>query len=237
MPKTIVVIPTYNEAQNLPGMADALLRLGLAGMEVLVVDDGSPDGTGQIADALAAEHAGKIHVLHRKGKLGLGSAYRAGFQWALQHGADYIIQMDCDFSHPLEKIPEMVTIAAQNEVVIGSRYVSGGGVDSKWDWKRKALSSWGNRYARFITGIKVNDVTGGFKCWTRKALEGIDLSRIGAGGFTFQVEMNYAAKSKGYRVAEVPIQFIEREQGQSKMSMSIVIEGLWRVWQMRLKKY
>ncbi len=235
--KTVVVLPTYNEAQNLPRMIRALLSLRLDGLEVLVVDDGSPDGTGEIADNLSKEYPGRVHALHRKGKMGLGSAYKVGFEWSLQRGADYVVQMDCDFSHPLEKIPEMVRLAAENEVVIGSRYVPGGGVDKKWNARRKALSSWGNRYARFVTGIKVKDVTGGFKCWSRKALEGIPLSRIGAGGFTFQIEMNYVARLKGYRMAEVPIQFVERERGQSKMSMGIIVEGLWRVWQMRFKKY
>lgn len=235
--KTIVVLPTYNEAENLSRMIDALFRLGVPGLGVLVVDDGSPDGTGDIADELARKNPNTINVLHRKGKLGLGSAYRAGFEWALKNGADYVVQMDCDFSHPVDKVPELIRVAADNEVVIGSRYVPGGSVDKKWNWKRKAISSWGNRYARLVTGLKIKDVTGGFKCWSRKALEGIPLDRIGAGGFTFQIEMNYVSKRLGYRMAEVPILFTEREQGSSKMSRGIVVEGFWRVWQMRFKKY
>ena len=235
--KTVVVLPTYNEAQNLPRMIDALLHLEVIGLEVLVIDDGSPDGTGNLAEDLARKHTGRVHVMHRQGKQGLGSAYRAGFDWALRNGADYVVQMDCDFSHPVEKVPEMVRLAGQNEVVIGSRYVPGGSVDKRWSFKRKALSSLGNKYARIITGLKVKDVTGGFKCWSRRALEGLPLDRIGAGGFTFQVEMNYISRIKGYRLVEVPIVFAERERGESKMSMGIILEGLWRVWQMRFKKY
>ena len=235
--KTVVVLPTYNEAQNLPRMIDALLHLEVIGLEVLVIDDGSPDGTGNLAEDLARKHTGRVHVMHRQGKQGLGSAYRAGFDWALRNGADYVVQMDCDFSHPVEKVPEMVRLAGQNEVVIGSRYVPGGSVDKRWSFKRKALSSLGNKYARIITGLKVKDVTGGFKCWSRRALEGLPLNRIGAGGFTFQVEMNYISRIKGYRMVEVPIVFAEREVGESKMSMGIILEGLWRVWQMRFKKY
>ena len=235
--KTVVVLPTYNEAQNLPRMIDALLHLEVIGLEVLVIDDGSPDGTGNLAEDLARKHTGRVHVMHRQGKQGLGSAYRAGFDWALRNGADYVVQMDCDFSHPVEKVPEMVSLAGQNEVVIGSRYVPGGSVDKRWSFKRKALSSLGNKYARIITGLKVKDVTGGFKCWSRRALEGLPLDRIGAGGFTFQVEMNYISRIKGYRMVEVPIVFAERECGESKMSMGIILEGLWRVWQMRFKKY
>jgi len=235
--KTVVVLPTYNEAQNLPRMIDALLHLEVIGLEVLVIDDGSPDGTGNLAEDLARKHTGRVHVMHRQGKQGLGSAYRAGFDWALRNGADYVVQMDCDFSHPVEKVPEMVRLAGQNEVVIGSRYVPGGSIDKRWSFKRKALSSLGNKYARIITGLKVKDVTGGFKCWSRRALEGLPLDRIGAGGFTFQVEMNYISRIKGYRMVEVPIVFTERERGESKMSMGIILEGLWRVWQMRFKKY
>ena len=235
--KTVVVLPTYNEAQNLLRMIDALLHLEVIGLEVLIIDDGSPDGTGNLAEDLAKKYTGRIHVMHRQGKQGLGSAYRAGFDWALRNGADYVVQMDCDFSHPVEKVPEMVSLAGQNEVVIGSRYVPGGSVDKRWSFKRKALSSLGNKYARIITGLKVKDVTGGFKCWSRRALEGLPLDRIGAGGFTFQVEMNYISRIKGYRMVEVPIVFAERECGESKMSMGIILEGLWRVWQMRFKKY
>ena len=235
--KTVVVLPTYNEAQNLPRMIDALLHLEVIGLEVLIIDDGSPDGTGNLAEDLAKKYTGRIHVMHRQGKQGLGSAYRAGFDWALRNGADYVVQMDCDFSHPVEKVPEMVRLAGQNEVVIGSRYVPGGSVDKRWSFKRKALSSLGNKYARIITGLKVKDVTGGFKCWSRRALEGLPLDRIGAGGFTFQVEMNCVSRLKGYRMVEVPIVFTERERGESKMSMGIILEGLWRVWQMRFKKY
>ena len=235
--KTVVVLPTYNEAQNLLRMIDALLHMEVIGLEVLIIDDGSPDGTGNLAEDLAKKYTGRIHVMHRQGKQGLGSAYRAGFDWALRNGADYVVQMDCDFSHPVEKVPEMVRLAGQNEVVIGSRYVPGGSVDKRWSFKRKALSSLGNKYARIITGLKVKDVTGGFKCWSRRALEGLPLDRIGAGGFTFQVEMNCVSRLKGYRMVEVPIVFTERERGESKMSMGIILEGLWRVWQMRFKKY
>lgn len=235
--KTIVVLPTYNEAENLPRMVQTLFGVGIPGVEVLVVDDGSPDGTGDIAEELSKKMPGQVHVLHRSGKLGLGSAYRTGFAWALQHGAARIVQMDCDFSHPVDKVPEMVKACQNNDVVIGSRYAPGGSLDPRWSRKRKMLSEWGNWYARLITGIKAKDVTGGFKCFTRKALEGIPLDRVRSDGFTFQVEMNYVCKVRGYRIAEVPIRFNERERGQSKMSTGIIVEGLWRVWQIRLRKY
>ncbi|MBI2857328.1 MAG: polyprenol monophosphomannose synthase [Chloroflexi bacterium] len=235
--KTVVVLPTYNEAENLPRMVVALLALGVPGIEVLVVDDGSPDGTGELADKLAAEHPRQITVLHRKGKMGLGSAYVAGFGWALQRGADRVVQMDCDFSHPVHKILEFLEQTQGCDVVVGSRYIGGGSVDPGWSWRRKALSAWGNRYARAVMGLRVKDATGGFKCFTRQALEALPLSLVGSGGFTFQVEINYLCKLKGHRVVEVPILFTERTRGKSKMSLGIVLEGLWRVWQIRFKDY
>ena len=235
--KVVVVLPTYNEAENLPQMVEALLKLGIPGLEMLVIDDGSPDGTGELAERLAKEYPGKINVLHRKGKLGLGTAYVTGFKWAIEHKADRVVQMDTDFSHPVEKVPEMVNLADKYDVVIGSRYVKGGSVDLHWTWRRRKLSSWGNTYARCITGIKAKDVTGGFKCFTRQALEGLPLHKVGSSGFTFQIEINYLCRLKGYRVTEVPILFSDRVRGTSKMSSGIIIEGLWRVWQMKFKNY
>ncbi len=235
--KSIVVLPTYNEVENLPQMVETLLGLDVSRLEVLVVDDGSPDGTGDVAERLAKEHLGQVHVLHRKGKLGLGSAYLTGFDWALRHWADYVVQIDCDFSHPPEKIVELLDKAREYDLVLGSRYVLGGKVDPGWSLWRRALSSWGNLYARLVTGIKTRDVTGGFKCFTRSALEGLPLTRIRSEGFTFQVEMNYACKVKGYQVAEVPFEFVDRTRGQSKMSVGIILEGIWRVWQIRFRSY
>lgn len=232
MPKIMVVLPTYNEAENLPRMVDALRALPLDNLNILVVDDNSPDGTGQIADDLAARYPGQVHVLHRQSKEGLGAAYVAGFKEALSLDADYIIQMDCDFSHQPRYVPHMVEAAASSDLVIGSRYVRGGGVDESWHFSRKALSWFANRvYVRTLMGIPVNDATGGFKLWRRQTLIGLDLDRVRSNGYVFQVEMTYIAVRLGFRTTEIPIYFPDRELGHSKMDSNIAVEAALRVWQ------
>jgi dolichol-phosphate mannosyltransferase len=228
-----VVVPTYNEAENLTRLAAVLFSLSLDDLRLLVVDDHSPDGTGELADQLAQEHAPKIFVIHRTGKLGLGTAYLAGFRQALKDGADLVCQMDADFSHPPEKIPELVKAIARSDVALGSRYVPGGNLDVKWPLWRKGLSTFGNWYARTILGLSVQDVTGGFRLWKRATLEGMPLDRIRSNGYMFQVEMTYVASKLGYQFVEVPIYFADRKFGTSKMSFSIQVEAAFRTWQLR----
>jgi len=236
MPKTVVVIPTYNEAENLPKITAALYELNIDGLEILVVDDNSPDGTGQLADQIVLQHPGYFHVIHRTGKLGLGSAYIQGFSWAIQQGADYVIQMDADFSHSPNTIPQFLSLIPNYEVVVGSRYVKGGRLDENWSWYRLLLSWWGNSvWVRLILGTKTRDATGGFKCWQAKALQGIGLERIRSNGYVFQVEMCYLAERLGYRIKEIPIYFEERRIGQSKMDNKIKIEAALRVFELRFR--
>ncbi|MGQ9585138.1 MAG: polyprenol monophosphomannose synthase [Anaerolineae bacterium] len=230
----MVVLPTYNEAENLAEMVRQLLALDLPGLEVLIVDDNSPDGTGQIADDLSAQHPQRVRVLHRPGKGGLGTAYVAGFKVALAQGAERIVQMDADFSHSPSYVPILIANAEDADVVVGSRYVSGGKLDERWGVGRYFLSWWANSvYVRLILGLKVRDATAGFKCWRREALEGIDLDRIRSNGYVFQVEMAYICEKLGYRVREIPIYFEDRRIGRSKMSMPVKLEAAWRVWALR----
>jgi dolichol-phosphate mannosyltransferase len=232
--KLIVVIPTYDESENIRAMAEALFALDIQGLEILIVDDESPDGTGAIADELAAENPDRFHVMHRTGTRGLGKAYIAGFRWALEHGADYIVQMDCDFSHSPEYIPQFLERIKGHDVVVGSRYVRGGKTDEDWGFGRWLLSWWANSvYTRLLLGSKVKDVTAGFKCWRRETIEGIDLSRIHSQGYVFQVEMAYVTERLGYRVLEIPIYFEDRRIGQSKMTMPVKIEAALRTFQVR----
>jgi len=230
--KPIVVVPTYNEAENISPLVEALLALGVEGLEVLIVDDASPDGTGQVAEGLARRYPGRVHVLHRTGPRGLGRAYRAGFRWALDRGADYIIQMDADFSHHPRYIPQFLEKIQEYDVVVGSRYVEGGRLDERWGLGRYLLSWWANSaYARPILGLKVKDATAGFKCWRREVLEAIDLETIRSNGYVFQVEMAYVTQKLGFRVLEIPIYFEDRRIGRSKMSIPVKIEAALRVWQ------
>lgn len=231
--KVIVVLPTYNEAENVTPMTQALLGLGLAHLEVLIVDDASPDGTGAIADGLATQAPGRVHVLHRTGPKGLGLAYVEGFRWALKEGAEAVVQMDCDFSHAPADVPRLLAHIPEYDVVIGSRYVRGGRTDEEWGLGRVILSWWANFYARMILGCRVRDITAGFKAWKREALEGIDLSSIRSQGYVFQVEMAYVCERLGYRVLEVPIYFEDRRIGRSKMTVPVKIEAALRVWQVR----
>ena len=232
--KLTVVIPTYNEAENVRPMTEALLDLGIPALDILIVDDESPDGTGLIADELAAQHPGRVRVRHRTGPRGLGRAYIDGFRWALEHGADLVVQMDCDFSHSPMYIPQFVEHIRDYDVVVGSRYVRGGKTDERWGWGRWLLSWWANSvYTRLILGCRVKDVTAGFKCWRRETLQGIDLSRIHSQGYVFQVEMAYVTERLGYRVLEIPIYFEDRRIGRSKMTMSVKIEAALRAWEVR----
>ena len=232
MPKTVIVLPTYNEIDNLPRMVEALRSLGLANLSILVVDDNSPDGTGQLADELAQRYPDEVFALHRSAKEGLGAAYVAGFKRAVQMNADYIIQMDCDFSHQPHYVPQLIAAAADCDFVIGSRYMRGGGVDESWSFYRKALSWFANRvYVPALLGVPITDATGGFKLWRRATLIGLDLDRVRSNGYVFQVEMSYIACRLGYKVREIPIYFPDRQHGHSKMNSNIAIEAALRVWQ------
>lgn len=233
MPKTIIVLPTYNEIENLPLITEALFDLGIDGLNILVVDDNSPDGTGKLADELASgKYAGRLSVLHRQEKNGLGPAYIAGFKQALKLGADYIIQMDADFSHQPKYIPDLLKAIETKDLVIASRFVKGGSVDETWSFYRKLLSWFANRiYTPLILGVPVYDATGGFRIWRRDTLIGLDLERINSSGYVFQVEMAYVTYRLGFRVAEIPIYFPDRKLGTSKMDLRIQIEAAARVWQ------
>jgi len=230
--KTWIVVPTYNESENLPKLADALFALPIDDLTLLVVDDNSPDGTGQLAETLGKEHGGRVRCLHRPGKLGLGTAYIEGFQFALQQGAEAICQMDADFSHPPEKVVELLETLKDCDLAIGSRYVTGGKLDETWPFWRKALSGWGNFYARVILGLRLRDVTGGFRMWRRATLAGMPLERVRASGYVFQVEMLYVATRLGFTAKEIPIYFAERRLGKSKMSFRIQVEAALGVWQL-----
>jgi dolichol-phosphate mannosyltransferase len=232
-----ICLPTYNEAENLERMVRALGEERSAHsleLSVLVIDDSSPDGTGDIADRLA-EELEWVQVLHRTSKDGLGRAYLAGFQVALDAGAQLIMEMDCDFSHDPKDVHRLVAASADADVVIGSRNVPGGGVTG-WPWYRLVISKGGSFYARTILGLRVRDMTAGFKLFRRRVLETLDLSGIEASGYMFQIELKYRAVKAGFRIREVPVMFIDREFGESKMNSSIVIEAIWRVWRLRLRR-
>jgi dolichol-phosphate mannosyltransferase len=238
MTKTIVVVPTYNELENLPRMAEALLALPVPGLEVLVVDDNSPDGTGQRADELAAASGGRINVIHRPGKQGLGTAYIQGFRWALAHDADVIVQMDCDFSHDPQDVPRLLEAAKDCEAVIGSRYVKGGRLDESWSVGRRLLSWWANRvWVGTILQTPVKDNTGGFRAWRRDTIIGMNLDRVKSNGYVFQVEVTYIALRLGYKFCEVPIYFADRKYGRSKMGLKVQIEAALRVFQVRARHH
>lgn len=232
--KIIVVIPTYNEADNLPGLVAELLALGVPGLSALIVDDNSPDGTGAVADTLARRFPGLVAVRHRPAKEGLGRAYVDGFGVALEMGADYIIQMDADFSHPAAAIPQMLALIADYDVIVGSRYVEGGELDERWSWWRRFLSWWANEvWSRFFLGLRTRDITAGFKCWRATTLRGIGLHRVVSDGYAFQVEMAYLTERLGYRSHEVPIYFEDRRIGKSKMSVRVKLQGALDVLRIR----
>jgi dolichol-phosphate mannosyltransferase len=231
MNPALVCIPTYNERENLEAIVEAVLAAD-ARTEVLVVDDNSPDGTGKLADALAARQP-RVHVLHRQAKEGLGRAYLAAFSWALARPYAYVLEMDADFSHPPRFLPTLLDRADSGvDLVLGSRYVPGGGT-LNWGFLRRLISQGGSLYARAILGLPVHDLTGGFKCFRRRVLESIDLAAVHSTGYAFQIELTYRALRKGFRVEEIPIIFEDRRVGQSKMSRRIVLEALTMVWKLR----
>jgi len=227
VPRATVCLPTYNERENLETMVGALLeRLG-PDDQVLVIDDNSPDGTGEIADRLAAAEP-RVAVLHRAAKEGLGPAYLAGFRRALDDGAELVLEMDCDFSHDPDDVPRLIAAAADADLVLGSRYVRGGRVEN-WGLARRIVSRAGSFYAQALLWAPVRDLTGGFKCYRREVLERIALDEVSARGYAFQIETTYRALRAGFRVVEIPISFADREEGTSKMSRAIVLEAIWRV--------
>ena len=228
-----VIIPTYNEAENLPKLFSALFSLPLAELSLLIVDDNSPDGTGRIADELSSQYPHRITVLHRPTKLGLRTAYLDGFKIAIANGAEAVGQMDADFSHNPAKLVEMAAALEAADVVLGSRYVPGGSVDERWPIWRKWLSTFGNFYARSILNIGLRDITTGFRLWRRETVLGMPLGRIQANGYIFLVEMVYMAYALEYKFAQVPIHFADRRWGKSKMSFRIQLEAAVRVWQVK----
>jgi dolichol-phosphate mannosyltransferase len=234
VPRAVVCLPTYNERENLEAMVQALGQvLDRERDRVLVIDDGSPDGTGEIADRLAAEHPW-VSVLHRERKDGIGPAYVAGFRRALDEGAGLVLELDCDFSHDPADVPRLIAAAESADLVLGSRYVEGGGTEN-WGLLRRFVSRAGCLYAQVLLGVPVRDLTGGFKCFRREALEAIDLGAIAARGYGFQIETTYRVLRAGLRVQEIPIRFTERRVGDSKMTGSIVAEAAWRVPLLRLR--
>ncbi|MEP0828419.1 MAG: polyprenol monophosphomannose synthase [bacterium] len=229
--RPLIIFPTYNEKENIERIINAVLGQDDS-IEVLVVDDNSPDGTGQIVDKLAAANR-RIHILHREKKEGLGRAYIAGFKWAIERKYDYIFEMDADFSHGPDYIPDFLEAVKENDLVIGSRYISGVNVIN-WPMSRLLLSYFANVYTRIITGLPVRDATGGFKCFRRQALEAIPLDSIKSNGYIFQIEVSLRIWKKGMRLKEIPIVFVDRRLGASKMSKKIVREAIWKVWYLRL---
>ena len=237
-PKVVIVLPTYNERENIPRIVAALFGLRIPNLQLLVVDDNSPDGTGQLAEDLAHDDAyrGKIKVLHRAEKQGLGPAYIQGFKRALALGADLVIQMDADLSHQPKYIPQLLEKAPAFDIVIGSRYAPGGSVDEAWGAWRKLLSWWANRvYTPAILNIPLRDATGGFRIYQRECLIGLDLDKVKANGYVFMVELAYVAHRLGYRIGEIPIHFPDRQHGDSKMSGTVAFEAALRVWQLKFR--
>ncbi|MCS7285935.1 MAG: polyprenol monophosphomannose synthase [Anaerolineae bacterium] len=230
----MVVIPTYNEAENVPKLVGELFALAIPNLSILIVDDNSPDGTGEIAREIAARHPDIVHVIQRPAKLGLGTAYITGFRYALDKGARYVIQMDADFSHSPSYIPIMLEKIQEYDVVIGSRYIPGGRVDERWGLNRVLLSWWANAvYIPLILKLKVKDATSGFRCFRREVLEAIDFSRVRSNGYVFQVEMIYLCEKLGFRVLEIPIYFEDRRIGKSKLNFPVKVEAAFRVWEIK----
>lgn len=231
--RAIVIIPTYNEASNLGQIVPEVLQQDDR-LDVLVVDDKSPDGTGDIADKLAGENR-RVHVMHRAGKLGLGTAYLDGFRWALERDYAYVFEMDADFSHNPKHLPEFLEAIRDADLVLGSRYLCRRVTVVNWPMSRLLLSYGANIYAKLITGHRLYDATGGFKCFRRRVLEAIDLKKVRSNGYAFQIEMSFRAKRKGFKIVEIPIVFVDRTDGESKMSGKIVREAVWMVWRLRLQ--
>jgi dolichol-phosphate mannosyltransferase len=232
--RTLVCLPTYDERENLAPIV-AAIHAAVPAVDVLVVDDNSPDGTGRLADELAARDP-RVKVLHRAAKQGLGRAYLAAFAWALEHGYELVLEMDADFSHDPRYLPALLAAARDADVVLGSRYVPGGGTVD-WGLGRRVVSRGGSLYARTILGIPVRDLTGGFKCFRREVLEALELSSVECSGYAFQIELTFRALRRGFRVVEVPIVFADRRVGRSKMSRRIVLEAMRKVWSMRFSRF
>ena len=229
--RALVVIPTYNEATNLPHLLPLVLAQD-SRLDVLVVDDNSPDGTGRLADEFSAAEP-RVQVLHREGKEGLGTAYRAGFRWALERGYDFVFEMDADFSHDPKHLPEFLAAIADADLVLGCRYLERRVTVVNWPMARLLLSYFANVYARIVTGLRLWDATGGFKCFRRSVLESIHLETVRSNGYAFQIETSFRAWRKGFRIKEIPIVFVDRTEGDSKMSGAIVREAVWMVWRLR----
>lgn len=229
--RALVIVPTYNERANIERLIPAVLAQDKS-LELLVVDDASPDGTGTVVDAIASTNP-RVHVLHRAGKLGLGTAYIAGFRWALERKYDLVFEMDADFSHNPETLPEFLNSVREADLVIGSRYQNGRVNVVNWPMSRLLLSYSANLYARGVTGLPIADTTAGFKCFRRNVLESIDLSAVKSNGYAFQIEMHFRAWKRGFRLVEIPIIFVDRTEGVSKMSKKIVREAIWMVWRLR----
>ena len=227
----MVIVPTYNERFNIARLIPAILAQDPS-LEILVVDDGSPDGTGAIVDAIASTNS-RVHIIHRPSKLGLGTAYLAGFRWALDRKYDLVFEMDADFSHNPERLPEFLDMIGEADLVLGSRYQNGHVNVVNWPMSRLFLSYAANLYARAVTGLPIFDTTGGFKCFRRNVLETIDLSSVKSNGYAFQIEISYRAWKHGFRLVEIPIIFVDRTEGVSKMSKRIVREAVWMVWRLR----
>jgi len=227
----LVIVPTYNERFNIARLIPAILAQDPS-LEILVVDDGSPDGTGAIVDAISATNS-RVHVIHRPSKLGLGTAYIVGFRWALERKYDLVFEMDADFSHNPERLPEFLEAVREADLVLGSRYQDGHVNVVNWPMSRLFLSYAANVYARFVTGLPIFDTTGGFKCFRRNVLESIDLNSVKSNGYAFQIEMSYRVWKRGFRLVEIPIIFVDRTEGVSKMSKKIVREAVWMVWRLR----
>ncbi|MFH1515914.1 MAG: polyprenol monophosphomannose synthase [bacterium] len=232
--RALVVIPTYNEAENINRIIQAVLNQGNQ-FDVLVVDDNSPDGTADMVKTLQSECGGRLHLLEREGKMGLGTAYVAGFKYALDREYEYIMEMDADFSHNPDVLPQFMEAIKEADLVLGSRYVSGVNVIN-WPLRRLLLSYGASMYTRFITGLKVKDPTGGFKCFRRQVLEAIDFDKVHSNGYSFQIEMSFRAWQKGFKIKEIPIVFTDRVGGKSKMSPQIVREAIWMVWVLKIKQ-
>lgn len=231
--RALVIVPTYNEAENLRKIVPQILAQDPR-LEILVVDDNSPDGTGRIAEELSGAEP-RVHVLHRQGKQGLGTAYLAGFRWALGCDYAYVFEMDADFSHDPKHLPQFLAAIQDADLVIGSRYLNGRVTVVNWPMGRLMLSYAANIYARIVTGLKLFDATGGFKCFRRKVLEEMSLDAVRSNGYAFQIEMSFRAFRRGFRIVEIPIVFVDRTQGESKMSGAIVREAIWMVWRLRLQ--
>ena len=229
--RALIIVPTYNERENIARLIDTVLAQD-ARLEVLVVDDGSPDGTAAIVKGLMQRNQ-RVHILERPKKMGLGTAYLAGFRWALEQQVDYVFEMDADFSHDPAHLPQFLNAIERADLVLGSRYREGKVTIVNWPIERLMLSYFANVYARMVTGLPVWDATGGFKCFRRKVLESIDLSDVRSNGYAFQIEMSFRAWRQGFRIVEIPIVFVDRTEGQSKMSKAIVREAIWMVWRLR----